>query len=175
MLAYECCTLGARIRRGRRWAAQKGYWTGGNPPYGLRRLLLDERGNPLHLLEPGQRKLIQKQHVTLVAGEPAEVAAIRRIFREFVDLGHSTARIAEGLKARRIPSPSGGRWDAGCVRACLRTKAYAGRLIYRRKRARGKTADGWVRTPESSEGIISRELFERAQKILAGPRTPPLA
>jgi hypothetical protein len=168
--------LGARVRRGRMFAAQKGYWTGGNPPYALRRLLLDEKGHPLHLLEAGQRKLSQRQHVTLVAGEPAEVAAIRRIFHEFVDLGYPTARIAKGLNAKHVPSPSGSRWLAGHVRTCLRAKAYANRLIYRRKRKtsrRGKTSAGWVHTPESSEGIISGQLFERAQSRQRAIRTEP--
>lgn len=91
---------------------------------GLRRLLLDEKGNPIHLLEPGQRKGIQNQHVALVAGDDAEVAAIRRIFQEFVDRRYSTARIAEGLNARKVRSPSGGRWNAAQVRDRLRIEAY---------------------------------------------------
>jgi DNA invertase Pin-like site-specific DNA recombinase len=162
--------LGDKVRMARMRLLQQGYWTGGTPPYGLRRLLLDEKGNPLHLLEAGQRKAIEKQHVTLVAGEPAQVAAIRRIFQEFVERGYSPARIAQGLNARRIPSPSGSRWSAVQVRDRLRTGAYAATLIYlwknRKTAKRGKTSDQWVRTPKSSQGIISRELFLRAQELL---------
>jgi len=40
-------------------------------------------------------KAIQNQRVTLVEGEAAEVAVIRRIFHEFVKLGYSEYRIAE--------------------------------------------------------------------------------
>ena len=32
--------------------SQQGYWAGGSPPYGLHRLLLDERREPLHVLAP---------------------------------------------------------------------------------------------------------------------------
>jgi DNA invertase Pin-like site-specific DNA recombinase len=167
--------LGARVRRGRMFAAQKGYWTGGTPPYGLRRLLLDEKGNPLHLLEPGQRKLIQKQHVALVAGEASEVAAIRRIFHEFVDLGRSPARIASGLNGKRIPSPGGGRWTARHVLGCLRNKVYANPIVYRRKATgRGPTPDRWVRTPKARPGIVSPEQFQRAQEMLAEATTDRL-
>ena len=73
--------------------AGQGYWTGGKPPYGLQRLLLDETREPLHVLEPGQRKGIQNQRVTLVEGAALEVAVIRRIFHEFVDLGYSNVRL----------------------------------------------------------------------------------
>ena len=163
----KCCTLGRRIRRGLMRAADQGYWTGGKPPYGLRRLLVDKDGNPFHLLEPGQRKTIHNHRVALVAGEPAEVAAIRRIFREFVDLGYSRAQIAKGLNAKRVPSPSGGPWNARKVLACLRTKAYAKPITYRRKKSRrGKKPDQWVHTPKSRVGLISLEQFERAQEML---------
>ena len=130
-------------------------------------MVLDRQGNPLHLLEPGQRKTIRNHRVALVAGEPAEVAAIRRIFHEFVDLGYSTARIAKGLNAKHVPSPSGSRWLAGHVRACLRTKAYAGRLIYRRKRTRGRTPEEWVREPNAIVGLTQ---FQRALAMLAEAR-----
>jgi DNA invertase Pin-like site-specific DNA recombinase len=164
------CELGAKVRRGRMFAAQQGYWTGGTPPYGLRRLLVDHKGNPLHLLEPGQRKGIQNQHVTLVAGVRTEVTAIRRIFHEFVDLGYSTPRIAAGLNANRIPSPGGDGWTARHVLTCLRTRAYAGRTIFRPKRTQG-APDEWVRTSQGGEGIVSRKQFERAQEILAATQS----
>jgi hypothetical protein len=113
LLVAPCCTMGDKIRRAHMLAAEKGYWTGGNPPYGLRRLLLDGKGNPLHLLEPGERKTIRNHRVALVAGEPVEVTAVHRIFHEFVDLGYSKARIAKGLNAQQIPSLNGGPWNAG--------------------------------------------------------------
>lgn len=163
-----CCGLGRRIQKGLAFAAKKGFWTGGSPPYGLRRLLLDERGKPLHLLEPGQRKAKRKQRVALVFGDATEVAAVRRIFREFVDLDYSTAHIADGLNAKRIASPRGDRWTSRQVLACLRTKSYAATIYYRRKTksSRGK-ADQWVRTTKGGEGVVSVEQFQRAQEMLA--------
>ena len=163
-----CCTLGWRIQKGLAWAAEQGFWTGGSPPYGLRRLLLDKQGTPLYLLAPGQRKATRKQRVTLVLGEAAKVAAVRRIFREFVDLGYSTAHIADGLNAKRNASPRGDRWTARHVLACLRTKSYVAPIIYCRKKkmSRGK-ADQWVRTTKGGEGVVSVEQFQRAQEMLA--------
>jgi hypothetical protein len=134
----------------------------------MQRLLLDAEGNALCLLEPGERKTKQKYRVALVAGDPAEVAAIRRIFRDFVELGHTTPQIAEGLNAKRIPSPGGGPWKARQILACLRTKAYTAPITYRRKKScRVKTLDQWVHTPEAREGLVSLVQFQRAQEILA--------
>ena len=76
---------------------------------------LDERREPVHVLEPGQRKSIQNQRVTLVMGDPAEVAVIQRIFHEFVELGYSEYLIAERLNADGILSAKGHRWTAGMV------------------------------------------------------------
>ena len=101
--SMPCCQPGWRIQRGLAWAAEQGFWTGGSPPYGLRRLLLDKQGKPLYLLAPGQRKATRKQRVTLVLGEAAKVAAVRRVFREFVDLGYSVAQIADGRADRVTP------------------------------------------------------------------------
>ncbi len=79
---------------------------------------------PLHPLEPGQRKGIQNQRVTLVEGDPVQVAVIQRIFHEFVDLGYSEYKIAEGLNADGILSPSGRRWGAGSVLGRLQNETY---------------------------------------------------
>ena len=94
--------LSDKVWRGCMKITEQGYWAGGSPPYGTRRLLLDEKRDPLHPLEPGQRKGIQNQRVTLVEGDPVEVAVIQRIFHEFTALGYSEYRIAEGLNAETL-------------------------------------------------------------------------
>ncbi len=95
--------LSDKVWRGCVKVAEQGYWAGGPPPYGMQRLLLDEKREPLHTLEPGQRKGIQNQRVTLVGGDSPEAAVVRRIFHEFVELGHSEYRIAERLNADEVP------------------------------------------------------------------------
>jgi hypothetical protein len=101
--------LSDKVWRGCVKIAEQGYWAGGPPPYGLQRLLLDEKREPLNVLQPGQRKGIQNQRVTLVEGPPEEVAIIRRIFEEFVVKGNSEYKIAEDLNRDGIPSPRGRR------------------------------------------------------------------
>jgi DNA invertase Pin-like site-specific DNA recombinase len=164
--------LSDKVWRGCVRISEQGYWAGGSPPFGLQRLLLDESREPLHVLQPGQRKGIQNQRVTLVAGPPAVVAIIRRIFYEFVELGYSEYRIAEGLNNDGILSPGGHRWGAAMVLARLRNEKYAGTMVYNQSSKKLKTPsrrnppDQWVRTPGAFEGIIDPEQFDRAQEIL---------
>jgi hypothetical protein len=152
--------------------AEQGYWAGGPPPYGLQRLLLDEKREPLHVLQPGQRKGIQNQRVTLVEGSPEEVATIRRIFEAFVVRGDSEYKIAEDLNRDGILSPSGRRWGAGSVLARLRNEKYAGTMVYNQTSGKLKTPkhpnppEKWVRTPEAFTGVIDFELYLQAQEIL---------
>ncbi|TWU39372.1 Recombinase [Novipirellula artificiosorum] len=164
--------LSDKVWRGCVKIAEQGYLAGGPPPYGLSRLLLDEKREPLHVLEAGQHKGIQNQRVTLVEGPPEEVAVIRRIFNEFVEEGFSEYRIAEGLNDDGIPSPRGGRWGAGSVIARLRKEKYAGTMVYNQTSGKLKTPkhpnppEQWVRTPEAFTGVIDIELYLRAQEIL---------
>ncbi len=59
--------------------AKHGFRAGGPPPYGLRRLLLDEQKTPVQILKPGQRKSIQNQRVTLTPGDKGEIPGISEI------------------------------------------------------------------------------------------------
>ena len=168
--------LSDKVWRGCMKIAEQGYWAGGAPPYGLQRLLLDERREPAGVLERGQRKGIQNQRVTLLPGDGFEVAILRRIFHEFVEMRHSEHRIAERLNDERIPSPGGARWTAGMVIARLTNDKYAGTMVYNRTTQKLKTPrrpnpeEEWVRTPEAFEGVISPDQFLQAQELLIARR-----
>ena len=164
--------LSDKVWRGCAKIAEQGYWAGGKPPYGLKRLLLDENREPTDTLAAGQRKGIQNQRVTLTVGDPAETKVVIRIFHEFVDLGYSEYRIAERLNEDKIPSPSGCRWAGGFVSSCLRNEKYAGTMVYNRTSQKLKTPshsnppDQWIRTPGAFESLVDPEMFQRAQEII---------
>ncbi len=156
--------------------AKQGYWTGGTPPYGLQRLLLDEKREPVHILEPGKRKAIQNQRVTLVVDEGTAADTIRRIFDEFTELGYSEYRIAEGLNTDGIPPARSSRWTGPMVINRLKNEKYAGTMVYNQTSQKLKTPcrrnppAKWVRTPEAFEGIVTVEQFLRAQEIFGQRR-----
>ena len=164
--------LSNKVWNGCVFISKQGYWAGGPPPYGLYRLLLDEKREPVHILDPGQHKSIQNQRVTLVKGPENEVAVILRIFYEFVVLKYSEYRIAEGLNADGIPSPKGRLWTAGSVIHILKNEKYIGTIVYNRTTRKLKTKsrpnppENWVRTPEAFEGLVDPEQFLQAHVML---------
>ena len=164
--------LSDKVWRGCVKIAEQGYLAGGSPPFGLSRLLLDEKREPLQVLNPGQHKGIHNQRVTLVEGPPEQVAVIRRVFEEFVEHGYSEYKIAERLNSEGILSPGGRRWGAGSVLARLRNEKYAGTMVYNQTSGKLKTPkhdnpiEEWVRTIDAFDGFIKIDLFMRAQEIL---------
>lgn len=165
--------LSDKVFRGCVKIAQQGYWAGGKPRYGFRRLLLNEAREPVQILDPGERKSIQNQRVTLALGDEREVAVVRRIFREFTVDERQEQSIAEGLNRDGIPSPGGRTWDAAKVRDILTDERYMGTMVYNRTTQKLKTPsranpkEKWVRTPNSFERMIEPETFARAQQIFA--------
>ena len=87
--------LSDKVFRGCVRISQQGYWAGGAPPFGMLRMLLSEKREPLQTLAPGERKSIQNQRVTLTAGEEHEIETVRRIFREFTEGGRHEQAIAD--------------------------------------------------------------------------------
>lgn len=168
--------LSEKVWRGCMKIAEQGYWAGGTAPYGMQRLLLDEKREPVGVLEPGQHKSIHNQRVTLTEGDPVEIGVIHRIFHEFTELLYSEHRIAEGLNTDGVPSANTPRWSAGMVVHRLRNEKYAGTMVYNKTQSKLKTPtklnppEEWVRTPGAFEGIVDFEQFVRAQEILAQRR-----
>lgn len=131
--------LSVKVSHGCIKIAQQGYWVGGSPPYGYDRLLLDEARKPVHVLEHRQKKGIQNQRVTLTLGPEEQVTTVRRMFREFIDLGHDPEQIAEGLNRDGLRSARGGPWNTGKARRILTNVMYAGTLVYNKTTKKLKT------------------------------------
>ncbi|MBN1360328.1 MAG: recombinase family protein [Sedimentisphaerales bacterium] len=167
-------TLSKKVFEGAAKVAHQGYRPGGPPPYAFHRLMLDENKEPDRILQPGQRKAIQNGRVVLVPGEAGQVDVVQEIFVLFVEKGFDERQIAGHLNAKGTPSPGGVRWSESCVRHILTNQQYAGAVVYNRTTQRLKTKrrvnppEQWIITPHSYDPIISAELWEGAQAILAG-------
>jgi len=150
---------------------EQGFRAGGLPPYGLNRLLLDEQRNPVQILEPGQRKSIQNQRVTLAPGDPKEIAVVRSIFDAFVKRRLPVKEIAVELNAQEIPSPRGQCWTNSSVHSVLTNELYIGTMIYNKTSQKLQSLctqnpkEDWIRTENAFEGIVGKELFKKAQAI----------
>ena len=81
--------LSTKVHMGQTTLIKKGYRQGGPAGFGLRRLLVDEAGNPKFELRRLEHKSIQTDRVILVPGPEEEIAVVRDIYRDFVDHGRT--------------------------------------------------------------------------------------
>ena len=86
--------------------AQKGYWNGGNPPFGYR---------------SQDRKLVF---------HPEEAEIVRLIFKIFISSG-SLAKVRQELKARGLKTRKGKEWSKTSIDNVIRNPVYIGKLRYR--------------------------------------------
>ncbi len=98
----------------------------GAPGFGLRRQLIDEKGNPKGELAHRQHKSIQTDRVVLVPGPLEEVDTVREIYEDFVHRELSEVDIAVRLNLRGILTDLGRPWTRGTVHQILINEKYIG-------------------------------------------------
>jgi hypothetical protein len=86
--------------------AERGFSTGGRPPYGFRRWLATEAGEPVRELEEGECTRKKGHHVVWRPHEP-EMITVRKILK-LLRTSPAT-QVARMLDAEEIPSPDAGR------------------------------------------------------------------
>jgi len=99
MAAEYSRELSTKIGESQRRMAAKGFWQGGPPGYGYRRMRIDAEGRPVGVMNSGEYKGVQSHRTVLVAGPPHEVATVRRIFWAFAVAGLSQTAIVRQLNA----------------------------------------------------------------------------
>jgi len=147
----------------------------------------------------GYRKDPENHNRLIVDQEAAEV--VRSIFRLFLG-GMSVIGIAKHLNALGIPNPSeykrrmgdkyrhpagstlDGLWPDSSVRRILKNELYTGVMVqgknetvsYKVNISRAVEPESWFRVENTHEAIISRDIFDAAQRLFArDTRTPPKA
>ncbi|MBN2559745.1 MAG: recombinase family protein [Phycisphaerae bacterium] len=164
--------LSGKVWKGCAKIAGGGYWAGGSAPYGMCRILLDEKRNPLQVLARGEHKAIHNQRVTLGPGDPAEIEAVRFIFNQLASGGVMPEAIAERLNEMGRPAPGGGQWSRGAVRAILGNEIYAGAMVWNKtsqkmkSRSHHNPASDWIRAEDAFEAVVPRAVFDRARDLL---------
>ncbi len=172
MAAEYSRDLSERIRQADRRLASRGFFIGGDPGYGLRRLLVARDGTPKGILERGMWKAVHEDRTVLAMGPPEEVRTVRRIFRLFVDEERTPAEIAHTLNAERIMNAHGRPWDRDVIRRLVACERYVGRYVYARRsenlgKGRVRNApESWIRVANAVKPIISERQFAAAQAII---------
>jgi DNA invertase Pin-like site-specific DNA recombinase len=163
--------LSVKICAGRRRLAGLGYYQGGKPSLGVRRMCIDAAGNPKKLLLTGERKGFPTDRVVLVPGPASEQAVVRKIFRMYVHKQMTPTEIVSVLLKNGVPPPEHAKWRNPTVRKILRNEIYIGNLVYNQSQSRlgqKKTIippGRWKRVVRIFPPIVDPKLFQAAQEI----------
>ena len=150
-----------------------GYRQGGTAGYGLRRLLLDQHGQPKATLARGERKSLQTERVILTPGPDEELRTVRRVYDLFTTEQHIELEIATLLNSEGIPNEVGKPWTRGTIHELLTNEKYIGNNLYNRTSTKLQTprtnnpSAQWVRHDHAFAPIIDHAIFARAQAIIA--------
>jgi len=174
-----------RVRERSKMRAAEGFRVGGFAPYGYKRLLVSSDGTPIRVLEHGERKAEKSQRVTPTPGDDCEIEVVRRIFA-LRESGKGARFIANTLNQDGIPAPGAsrpyfqnrpGKWSQSTVASIIKNPIYIGCYTYN-KQVRGSWArlddssqtirreSDWIVCPDSHEGIIAEDLFQKVQGLL---------
>jgi DNA invertase Pin-like site-specific DNA recombinase len=165
--------LSAKVFAGKARLIEKGFRQGGSAGYGLRRLLIDEKGNPKTILRRGQRKSIFTDRVILIPGPAEEIGVVRDIYRLCTQELLSSATIAQKLNELGLPTEFGGPWTRHIVHEILTNLKYIGTNVTNRHscKLRGRDVrnppEMWVRRENAFAPLISVEMFQKAQDVAA--------
>jgi len=164
--------LSVKVFAGQCRLVELGFRQGGAPGYGLRRVLIDEHGNPKGELGRGDRKSLQTDRVVLVPGPPAEVVTVQRMYRLFVVERRSEREIATVLNLEGIKTDLGRPWTRAAVHQVLTNEKYIGNNVYnkisfklKQKRV-ANPREMWVRAEGAYSAIVERALFDRSRSII---------
>ncbi|CAN7620253.1 recombinase family protein [Phenylobacterium sp. LjRoot219] len=167
MAAEYSRELSSKVSSARRRHAAMGHHQGGGVPYGFRRVVVDASGNPRAPLEPGYRKPLPSDYVTLIPGPREEQAVIRRIFLRYVIGERGMATIARELNADGAPAAEGASWTAYRVRSVLKNERVIGNYVFAKTRRYLKAPrkvtppETWIRV-RVGPAIVPPSLFRRA-------------
>ena len=156
--------------RGKSRIAQLGFWVGGNPPYGYRRLMLSANGAPRQILERGEQKSLKTDRIVLVPGPIEEVECVRSIFSMALQ-GDTCRSIACDLN-RQGKTHFGRQWLHGAVYKMLKNPMYAGHSIWNRTTTRMRSsrksvpAKEWIEKSGAFQPIVDQHVCDSVQLLL---------
>jgi len=164
--------LSQKVFAGQCRLIELGYRQGGPPGYGLRRMLIDERGEEKGWLQRGEHKSIQTDRVRLVPGAPGEIEVVRGIFRAFVKDGKLEREIAASLNKRGIKTDLDREWTRGTIHQILINEKYIGNNVWNRRSFKLKKLrvendpNTWIRAESAFEAIVDKPIFDAANEII---------
>jgi DNA invertase Pin-like site-specific DNA recombinase len=116
--------LGDKVAKGKTRLVQMGFWVGGPPGYGYRRLMLSADGKPKQKMNFGEHKSFTTDRVSLVPGPSKEREGIRQMFAMAIE-GTGATDIARELNRRGF-NRNGEPWSNNTVYNTITNPKYTG-------------------------------------------------
>src|SRR5581483_3030346 len=164
--------LSTKVFQGACRLIQLGFKQGGTAGFGLRRMLIDQTGNPKGVLKIGEQKSLQTDRVVLAPGPEEEQETVRWIYRTFLDDGRTEREIADQLNAREILTDLGRQWTRGTVHQILTNEKYIGNNLYHRTSCKLKCKhvvnppEMWIRSDGAFPAIVDPMVFAKVQGVI---------
>lgn len=164
--------LSVKVFAGQSHLISLGFRQGGAAGFGLRRMLVDQSGNPKTELDQGEHKSIATDRVILVPGPNSEIEIVREIYDRFCREGSSELEIAQMLNNRGIVTDLGRQWTRGSIHQILVNEKYIGNNVWGRtafklkQRHEDVPQEDWVRADNVFESIVDQSVFDQAQVIV---------
>ncbi len=168
MSRREYKTINRRMQRGRLQSVKEGRYLGSKPPYGYKRVKLEnEKG---YTLKP----------------DPERANVVRFIFDLYTRRDRiGVSKIVRKLNEMKAPTANGGSWVPTTVQSILHNPVYIGKIRWNSrprikkmvngqvttKRPRSKPED-WILVDGAHEAIINMDTWNTAQKYLSGNKAP---
>jgi DNA invertase Pin-like site-specific DNA recombinase len=167
MAAEYSRELGEKVHRSKDQIFQLGFWVGGKPPFGYRRMMVSPDGKRKQLMQEGELKNIKTDRTILVPGPRRERNCIRLIFTMAAQ-GHGATAISLELNNRGMLRTGGKPWLPCGIFYILNNPKYYGCDI--RNRTSHRLQNKWTRiepqywivNPDACKPTISQALFEKA-------------
>ncbi len=159
--------LGEKVVLGKTRLAQLGFWMGGPPGYGYRRLMVSADGRQKRVLKAGEQKSLKTDRITLVLGPREELRVVRLIF-SMAARGSNCTDIVRELNRKNVLF-KGTLWNDVTVLNILTNPKYSGCNVWSRHTQRLHTALRpveprlWITKPLAFPAIVDRRTFDRAQ------------
>lgn len=161
--------LSTKVFAGQCRLIEMGYRQGGAAGYGLRRVLLDEQGQPKAELKRGEHKSLQTDRVILAPGPAEEVETVRWIYARFLKQRKSEREIATELNERGILTDLDRAWTRATVHQILTNEKYIGNNVYNRRSFKLKRKhvanepEMWIRADGAFDAIVEQKQFHKVQ------------
>ena len=155
---FYSANLGQDIKRGMRENAQRGFFTGSRPPYGLHKIAVKDVSRTRYKLEPDPDSSVA-------------VRVIRRIF-DLASKDIGCKEIAKSLNKEGARTSTGRPWGKTTVHKILTNEAYCGTLVLggRPGHPAIRSGDPPVRIEDAWPAIVDRELFKQIQTKMSCKR-----